>query len=317
MQEKIKTQIKAVSVVIPVNERGDNIVAVLKDYQANFGKLDIEIEFIIVLSPQYTALVESLEAIKSEITQLTIIALNRNYGEAGEIKIGVEHSQYEYILTLPAYEQVDPSQLNEILNAMDDNDVVAVNRFPRIDPVTNKIQSMVFRGIFKMLAYEAPKDPGSGIRLSRKEVFEDIKLYGDLHRFFLILAENSGFKTTSINIPQSKSEAYRRVYSLRTYLNRFLDILTVVFLTRFNKKPLRFFGAGGAVSAIIGVIGLSFIAVQKIFFAIPAGDRPLLVLFSLFLVLGIQLIAIGLVGETIIFTSSKDNKEYRIRKIIN
>ena len=316
MQE-IKTEINAVSIVIPVNERGDNLVDVLKDYQASLEKLDIEMEFIVVLSPKYTALSGPLESIKTEITQLKVIELNRSYGEAGEIAIGVEHSQYEYILTLPAYEQVDPSQLNEILNAMDDNDVVAVNRFPRIDPITNKFQSMVFRGIFKILAYDAPEDPGSGIRLCRKEVFDDIKLYGDLHRFFLILAENSGFRTKSINIPQSKSEAYRRVYGLKTYLTRFLDILTVVFLTRFNKKPLRFFGAIGSVSSIIGVFGLSFIAVQKIFFDIPAGDRPLLVLFCLFLVLGIQLIAIGLVGETIIFTSAKDNKEYRIRKVIN
>ncbi len=317
MQEKINTEINTVSVIIPVNERGGDVVAVLKNYQDSLEKLSIELEFIVILSPQYTSLANSLEAIKAGITQLKIISLNRNYGEAGEIKIGVEHSQYEYILTLPAYEQVSSVQLSKVLAAMGDNDVIAVNRFPRIDPVANKIQSMVFRGIFKMLSYDAPKDPGSGIRLCRKEVFDDIKLYGDLHRFFLILADNSGFRTKTIDIPQSKSEAYRRVYSLRTYLNRFLDILTVVFLTRFNKKPLRFFGAGGAVSAIIGVVGLSFIAVQKIFFAIPAGDRPLLVLFSLFLVLGIQLIAIGLVGETIIFTSSKENKEYRIRKIIN
>ena len=81
--------------------------------------------------------------------------------------------------------------------------------------------------------------------------------------------------------------------------------------------PLRLFGTGGAVAAFIGLLGLSYIAIQRLFFDIAVGDRPLLILFSLFLVLGIQLIAIGLVGETIIFTKLKDDKEYRIKKIIN
>jgi hypothetical protein len=120
-----------------------------------------------------------------------------------------------------------------------------------------------------------------------------------------------------LDIPQSMADTHRRTYSFRTYLSRLLDILTVGFLTRFHQKPLRFFGTGGAVSAIIGFLGLGYIGVERVIFGVAAADRPLLVLFSLFLVLGIQLIAIGLVGETIIFTSSKNNKEYRIRKIIN
>ena len=88
-------------------------------------------------------------------------------------------------------------------------------------------------------------------------------------------------------------------------------------MTRFNKKPLRFFGTVGTITAFFGFLGLGYIGVERIFFDVAAADRPLLILFSLFLVLGVQLIAIGLVGETIIFTSAKDNKEYRIKKIIN
>lgn len=317
MEESIVTEINALSVVLPVNERGENLIEILGDYRSSLSILNIVVEYIVVLTPQYAYLIEDLEAMVAEDPSIKVIVLNRNYGEAGELKIGVDHAKHEFILTLPAYKQVDSSRLPELIKALAGYDVLAVNRWPRIDPVFNKIQSFIFRGIFKVLAYNAPKDPGSGIRLCRKEVFDDVKLYGDLHRFFPILAENSGFTVLSMDIPQSESDAYQRVYSLRIYLTRFLDILTVVFLTRFNKKPLRFFGAGGAISSGIGVLGLAFIAAQKIFFGIPAGDRPLLVLFSLFLVLGVQLIAIGLVGETVIFTSSKKNKEYRVRKIIN
>jgi len=138
-----------------------------------------------------------------------------------------------------------------------------------------------------------------------------------MHRFIFMLASQLGFQIVQLDIPQSEADSHRRTYSFRTYLSRLLDIFTVGFLTRFNQKPLRFFGAAGTIAAFIGFLGLAYIGVERIFFEVAASDRPLLVLFSLFLVLGIQLIAIGLEGETIIFTSSKNNKEYRIRRIIN
>ncbi len=311
------TQIEKISVVIPVNERGEGLVTVVKEYISGLSSTQYEFEYIIVLTPQYAHHADELEKVRLDTPGLKIIVLNRNYGEAGEIKIGVDHAQYNHILTLPAYEQVEPALLPRVVEALEDNDLVVVNRWPRIDPMANRIQSGLFRGLMKLLSYDVPKDAGCGVRLIRKEVFDDIKLYGDFHRFILILADQSGFRAKEIDLPQSKSDAHRRTYNIRTYLARALDILAVGFLSRFNKKPLRFFGTGGAISVFIGVVGLAYIAVERLFLDVPAGDRPLLVLFSLFLVLGIQLIAIGLVGETIIFTSSKNNKEYRIKKIIN
>lgn len=310
--------IDAISVVIPVAERGDDLLKVVKDYSDNVtDDPGVKIEFIIVLSPEFESLAEELTRNILNGIDLNVILLNRSYGEAGLLKIGVDHAKFDYILTLPPYEQVSPSAIPEFINKLDDNDAIVVNRWPRVDSTINKLQSSAFRGILKILSYNVPKDAGCGIRFSRKEVFEELKLYGDLHRFFLILADQAGFKTNQIDIPQSSSDAHRRVYSIRTYLSRTLDILTVVFLTRFNKKPLRFFGTVGAVSSFLGILGLGYIGFERIFFDVAAADRPLLVLFSLFLVLGVQLVAIGLVGETIIFTTSKNNKEYRIKKIIN
>lgn len=310
-------KIDSVSVVIPVAERGDDLLNVFNDYYKNVLSLGIKFEFVIVLIPEFESLAEQLKKGNPELSNLKIILLNRNYGEAGLLNIGVEHANYDYILTLPPYEQISPSAISKVINELHDNDVIVVNRWPRVDSTINKIQSAVFRVIMKSLTYYSPKDAGCGVRFTRKEVFEDLKLYGDLHRFFFILSNQAGFKTAEIDIPQSESDSHRRVYSLRTYLSRSLDILTVAFLTRFIKKPLRFFGTVGAILTFLGSLGLGYIGIERIFFDVSAADRPLLVLFSLILVLGIQLIAIGLIGETIIFTSSKNNKEYRIKKIVN
>lgn len=310
------SSIESISVVIPVTERGDQLLNYFDDYYENVSGLELEFEFIIVLTPEFGNLADPVKA-KYADENVKVILLNRNYGEAGVLKIGIDHSSFDYILTLPPYEQISPTFIPNIVNDLNDNDAVVVNRWPRVDHKVNRMQSNVFRRILKLMAYDVPKDPGCGIRLTRKEVFTDLRFYGDMHRFFFMLAKQLGFKVSEIDIPQSKSDAHRRVYSFRTYLSRALDILTVGFLTRFNQKPLRFFGTGGAISLFIGLIGLGFIAIERLAFDVSAADRPLLVLFSLFLVLGVQLIAIGLVGETVIFTSSKNNKAYRIKKIIN
>ena len=310
------SSIKSLSIVIPVTERGDQLLEFLNGYYESISNIGLDYEFIIVLTPEYSELAEGIKD-KYEAKNIKVILLNRNYGEAGVLKIGIDHAEFENILTLPPYEQISPSHIPEIINEFGDHDAVVVNRWPRVDHKINRIQSAVFKGILKLMAYDVPKDPGCGIRLSKKEVFDDLKLYGDMHRFFFILAKQLGFDVTEVDIPQSKSDSYRRVYGFRTYLSRVLDVLTVGFLTRFNQKPLRFFGTGGALSFLVGSAGLTYIAVERLMFDVAASGRPLLVLFSLFLVLGVQLIAIGLVGETIIFTSSKNNKEYRIKKIIN
>ncbi len=310
------SSIKSLTIVIPVIERGDQLLEFLNGYYESISGLDLDYEFIIVLTPEYSGLAELIKN-KYEAENVKVILLNRNYGEAGVLKIGIDHSAFENILTLPPYEQIAPSHLPKIIDAFGEHDAVVVNRWPRVDHKVNRIQSAAFKGILKLMAYDVPKDPGCGIRLSKKEVFDDIKLYGDMHRFFFILAKQLGFDVAEVDIPQSKLDSYRRIYGFRTYLSRVLDVLTVGFLTRFNQKPLRFFGTGGALSFLIGSAGLTYIAVERLMFDVAASGRPLLVLFSLFLVLGVQLIAIGLVGETIIFTSSKNNKEYRIKKIIN
>ncbi len=311
------TTVDSVSVVISVSERGDQLPALLESYYEQIANLGLEFEFIIVLPPEYEALTSSLSPESGELKNLRIVLLNRSYGEAGLLNIGINLAKFDYILTLPPYEQIEPASLGQVIEASAGFDAVVVNRWPRHDHKLNRIQSALFKMLLKLLAYNVPKDPGCGVRFSRREVFEEVNLYGDLHRFFFMLASQLGFRVLQLDIPQSQADAHRRIYGFRTYLSRLLDILTIGFLTRFNQKPLRFFGTGGAISSAIGAVGLTYIGIERIFFGVPAADRPLLVLFSLFLVLGVQLIAIGLVSETVIFTSAKENKEYRIRKIIN
>jgi hypothetical protein len=126
-----------------------------------------------------------------------------------------------------------------------------------------------------------------------------------------------GFSVREVRVRQSDKDRFDEGYGLKTYLQRFLDIFSVVFLIRFTKKPLRFFGMIGSLMSFLGAVFLAYVVVERLFFGVDLADRPALLLSSLLIVLGLQMFALGLLGELIIFTHAKELKEYTIERIVN
>jgi len=153
--------------------------------------------------------------------------------------------------------------------------------------------------------------------LFKREVLEETGLYGDLHRFLPILASRQGFKVREIDIPQSGLERRIRTYPLGIYLRRVIDLLTVFFLIKFTRKPLRFFGLTGTAVLMMGLAITCYLVVMRLFFDVSLSERPLFLAGILFVVLGLQIFALGLIGEIIIFTHVKDIKEYKVEEILN
>jgi len=149
-----------------------------------------------------------------------------------------------------------------------------------------------------------------------RRVLEELRLYGDQHRFLAVLASNGGFKVLEMPLPQSPDDDFRSRYRAREYLHRLLDIFTIFFLIRFTKKPLRFFGMLGGLTFIAGGAILAVLVIQRLFFDVALADRPAMLLSSLLVVLGLQLFSLGLLGELIIFTHARSLKEYKVDRII-
>ena len=150
----------------------------------------------------------------------------------------------------------------------------------------------------------------------KKRVTSEVPLYGDLHRFIPLLAWQKGFRIIEVDVPQHPADSKLRIYRPGIYLRRLLDILTVVFLFKFTKKPLRFFGLIGA-----GLFGTGFfislaLAVQKLLGSVSLADKPLLILGVLLMVLGVQMGSLGLLGEIIIFTHARKMKDYAVAKFL-
>ena len=155
------------------------------------------------------------------------------------------------------------------------------------------------------------------MRAFRREIMDEVSVYGDQHRFLPILARSHGFQVVEVDVAQSEKDVFKRVYSFGVYVRRVLDIITIFFLVKFIKKPLRFFGLIGFFTFAVGGLATTYLIAEKLIFGVGLGDRPALMLSALMIVLGIQILAVGLIGELIIFSNIKNLKEYSVKRIVN
>ncbi len=312
MSEKID-----VSIVIPVSERFDDVRELYYEYLRSIKETGLSHEFIYVIDGEFPDVVKALKALQHEGEPITIIQLAKWFGEATAMTAGFRHAAGKIILTLPAYHQIEAADLPGLIKALDGHDMVTAWRWPRIDSGINQFQSRMFHGFLNFLADSSFHDLGCGVRVFQRAVIEEVPIYGDQHRFFPLLATRYGFRVKEVKLRQSSKDLQRRIYNPGVYLRRILDILTVFFLVKFTKKPLRFFGLVGSATFGAGALTTLFLVVQRLFFQVPLADRPALLLSLLLVVLGAQLFALGLIGELIIYTHAKHIKEYTIAEIIN
>lgn len=304
------------SVVIPVGDRVDDLETLIREYDEALSSTGKSYEIIAVLDGRRRQWLDVLGKMAESSDRLHIIELARPFGESSALSAGFDAASADTILTLPAYYQVDPAEIPKLLASDDTEADMLIAVRPRSGASFDKIRRRVFHGLFRFTSGMAFRDLGCGVRAFRREVAEEIPLYGDQHRFFPALARRRGFRVREVELVQSSKDMFRGRYRLREYLHRLLDILTVFFLVRFTKKPLRFFGTIGFLAASIGAVFTVVLVIQRLFFGMGLADRPALLLGSLLIVLGVQTFALGLIGELIIFTHGTQMKEYSIRRVI-
>jgi len=304
------------SVIIPVTERFDPVSELFHEYKRGVEATGLKYEFIYVIDGEQPEVLRELTKLQ-ETEKLTVITLAKWFGETTALNAAFSKTSGDIILTLPAYQQVEVDDIPKLVAALENYDMVLARRWPRRDSITNRLQNRLFNFLLRLSTDLKIHDAGCSTRVFTRNVIEEIQLYGDLHRFFPVMAHRQGFRVIELDVTQSEKDIHRRFYAPGLYVRRMLDLLTIFFLIKFTKKPLRFFGLVGTTLFGLGVVSSLYLIVERLFFDVSLADRPALFLSSLLIVLGVQIIAIGLIGEIIIFTHAKDLKEYKIDKIIN
>ena len=214
------------------------------------------------------------------------------------------------MFTLTPEVQVAPDLLPRLLEALDGTDLVVARRLFEEPPRRRKFDQAV-----NALFGTSLHDIRCGVRAMRAEVAKELTIYGNQHRFLPLLAQAQGFSVREIDLPAVRAgNRAPRTRGLDASL--LLDVITVYFLLRFLKKPFRFFGGFGFAVLAVGALFTAWLVISRLFFGVPLVDRPALVLTTLMVVLGIQIISVGLIGEIVAFTYAKDIKDYRVDRVV-
>jgi hypothetical protein len=308
------------SVIIPVGERHTaDMCALIREYRLGLDALGVPYELVIVLDgpkPGLAGNLQRLMSLRCGGANVAVISLTKRFGEATALMAGFQRAVGTTIITLPAYYQVQGADVAKLVQALGSCDLAIGRRWPRAGGRFERLRRNAFHRMIASVTGQRFNDLGCGARAMRRRVLEEITLYGDQHRFLPVLANRQGFRVLEVDLRQSSGDHYEDGYPLRDYVRRLLDIFTVFFLVRFTKKPLRFFGMVGASTFAIGAVLVTWLAVDRLVFRHPLADRPALLLSSLLAVLGMQLFALGLLGELIIFTHARDIKDYQIDEIV-
>ncbi len=303
----------AVSVIVPVTERPDPLGELYREYAAGLEAADLRAEFIFVAPAWRHEALAPLRDLREEGEPVRVLEVGGEITESGLLKAGAGRARADVLLTLPSYYRIAPTALPDLVGAVarGETDLAVAARSPRRDPWINRLQNRAFHGLLRLLVGRTVSDTGCGVRAMRAEVIENVPLYGDFYRFLPVLARREGYRVSEIATRQHERDADPRVYGPGIYVRRLIDLLGLFFLTRFTYKPLRFFGLAGSVLGGAGAVVLLVVFAQRMA-GQALADRPLLVLGVLLVTLGLQAVALGLVGEIIVHFNAPERPGYRV-----
>jgi glycosyltransferase involved in cell wall biosynthesis len=307
----------ALSVVVPVT--GDGVVDVAAFHGAACAALAAtrrDIECLYVLDGDRPAEFAALERLRAAGDPLRIVRLGRAFGGGVAVQAGIGHASGETILVLPPRGGIDPAAIPALVGALDTADVAAARVSPASSGFFRRLQSRIYHGMASRLLGYRGGGLGGGARAFRRRLLDEIPLYGDRYRFLPLLAWRQGFRVVSIDVRPAPGTPVPSAWGPKACLGGMLDLLAVFFLLRFTKRPLRFFGAIGtglfSAGALLSawLFGLKFLHHQRL------ADRPLLLLAALLVVLGVQVVALGLIGEIVIYTHAREIREYSVDEVV-
>ena len=296
------------SFVIPVYNEEESLKELHKEIIENIPRTTYEIIFIDDGSTDNSYTV--IEELARKDSNIKPIRFRTNFGKAAALQAGFDKAQGEIIFTMDADLQDDPKEIPRFLEKINEGyDLVSGWKKKRKDPITKRWPSKFFNLITSMVFHLRLHDYNCGYKAYRKETAKSLNIYGELYRYIPAIVWSKGFSVTEIVVTHHKRRFGRSKYGASRLIRGFLDLLTVTMITKYRRSPLYLFGASGLIISLIGFIIGVWLAVNKIFFGMSLSNRPLLFLSILLIVVGVQLISLGLLGEMIVYSSRQKNKK--------
>ena len=291
----------AVSIVIPVFNEEENIPILAEEIRQALEGKTIAYEVVAVDDGSTDGTWACLEAIRAQDPRWVLLGLRRNFGQTAALTAGFDHVQGEVIVTLDGDLQNDPADIPHLLALMKEHDVVSGWRKIRQDPfLTRRLPSHLANWLISKVTGIRLHDYGCTLKAYRREVVENLRLYGEMHRFIPAIASWMGISLAEVETHHRPRRFGRSKYGLTRTLRVLLDLITVKFLLSFATKPIQVFGLLGLLCAGLGVLIGAYLTALKLFAGAQIGGRPLLFLGILLVLVGVQLVMMGLLGEMLV-----------------
>jgi|TARA_A100001388_G_C28748922_1_gene491066 glycosyltransferase involved in cell wall biosynthesis len=316
------------SIIIPAFNEEESIKPLVNLIFKNLDKNLEDFEIILIDDGSNDKTWDEIVKISNKFENIVSIKLLENYGKSDALDAGFKVCKGNYVLTMDADLQDDPSEILPLYSMIIENkyDLVSGWKKKRNDPLTKTIPSKFFNLVTRLFSGIKLNDFNCGIKIYRKEVINSINLYGEMHRYIPLIARWNGFnKIAEKEVNHNRRKYGVTKFGMERYIRGFLDLLSVSFVYRFRKRPMHFFGSFGVLSFLLGFISAGFIIYEKISklsqnvpleLIRPVTDQPLFYIALLAIIIGVQLFLVGFLSELIIQINS-DKKGYKIEKTGN
>ncbi len=288
-----------ISVVIPVHDEELSVALLYDELSTAFAGDSRTWEAVFVDDGSSDGTFAALTRLHGANDNVRVVRLRRNFGKAAALDAGFGEATGDVVVTIDGDLQDDPSEIPRLLAKLDEGyDLVSGWKTKRRDPLTRRIPSRIFNTVAGKVSGVHLHDLNCGLKAYRAEVVEGMQLYGELHRYIPVLAHYRGYRVTELPVNHRPREHGRSNYGVERYVRGFLDLLTVTFMGRYRHRPLHLFGGLGLLAGTMGFAILVYLTMVKLA-GHAIGQRPLLTLGVLLIVVGIQLLSLGLLSELI------------------
>ena len=295
------SSVPEISVIIPVYNENESLPILYERLVKVLTSIGMRWEIVFVDDGSTDGTSQTLKKLQEQDAQVVVVAQRRNFGKSQALTAGFEVARGDILITMDGDLQDEPSEIPILLAKLNEGyDVVTGWKKERQDPLSKRIPSRIANRTTALMTGLNLNDMNSGFKIYRHDCIQRITLYGDLHRYVPVLAHYAGFKVTEVPVVHHKRQFGKSKYGVGRLMRGGLDLITVLFLNQYSRRPLHLFGGAGAILLFIGFLINLSLTIQWFGGAHNLSDRPLLTLGVLLMLMGIQLLTMGLLAELLV-----------------
>ncbi len=310
----IKTAFHKISILVPLFNEEESLSKLARAIVESLSKISSNYELYFVDDGSTDNSLNVIKELSKTNNRIKYISFRKNYGKSAALNIGFKNVSGDVVITMDADLQDDPAEIPNLIKELEKGfDLVSGWKKHRYDPFIKKYSSKFFNYVTKIMTGIKIHDFNCGLKAYRKDVVKDIDIHGELHRYIPVLADWKGYKVTEIPVKHHPRRYGKTKFGVSRFFKGFLDLVTVIFTTRYIRRPLHFFGLLGLISFLAGFLIDGYLSILWFLHRVNLSNRPVLYLGTLLIIVGVQFFSLGLIGEMLVHSDTTEN-DYGIKE---